>query len=333
MLVSTVWVAACLASSAVMAVSHLDKPYYDLNDAENLFKDFIKQHGKVYNGREYSERLEIFKESLKDINSRNEKYPQTVFKVNHFSDLTPEELELYRGVVPVRNVSKAIPYRTNTLSRLPEFDWRKVGVITPVKNQGKCGCGYIFSAIGTMEGRYAMKYRECLAFSESQALDCYENAGCNGGNPWQIIWGYMFSKCGVILEKDYPYQPEKQTCRQNKSMAVTHVLPVITGWGVSEEELLLEFLVNIGPLAICLSAADFKHYSGGILEPDLCTGKPFDHCVLLVGYGEENGKQFWTIKNSYGVMWGERGYVRIRRGVKACGITGKDFFLYFAEML
>ncbi|XP_047984456.1 probable cysteine protease RD19D [Leguminivora glycinivorella] len=251
----------------------------------------------------------------------------TVFAINHFSDLKPEELELYNGVVPVRNVSEAFANTASTVSSyssLPEFDWRKMGVVSHVKDQGKCGSGYIFSAIGAMEARYNMKYRQCLAFSEGQALDCCEHAGCYGGDPWRIINGYWFLP-GVMLEKDYQYHPERQTCQISKKV-VTHVIPqVYSLLPVFNENYLRSFLISFGPLAICLNSADFKHYSGGILEPDLCTGKPLDHCVLLVGYGEENGKEFWILKNSYGVLWGENGYVRIRRGVKACGIGGKYY--------
>ncbi|XP_063619628.1 procathepsin L-like [Cydia splendana] len=355
----TFWVAVCLASSAVVAVS-LDKPYYDLDDAENLFKDFIKQHGKVYNGREYLERLEIFKESLKDINFRNEKYPLTVFAVNRFSDLTPDELELYRGIVPLRNVTEnktTMPFHPNIVSNeVPAFDWRKEGIISPVKDQGKCGCGYIFATVANVESRYAMKHRQCLAFSESQALDCCShNRGCEGGSGMDMLWvlrDYYQQDMGFMMEKDYPYYPEKQACHYNKSEEVTKILPWSILLPVHDEEYLKIFLgavdeaaakfklgkyANLGPLGYCsgltdtaskkhlffisgLSAADFKHYSGGILEPDLCTGKPLDHCVLLVGYGEEKGKKFWILKNSWGEDWGEKGYVRLVRGVNACEI-------------
>lgn len=45
--------------------------------------------------------------------------------------------------------------------------------------------------------------------------------------------------------------------------------------------------------------------------------------MLLVGYGTDNGTDYWTLRNSWGYNWGEGGYVRMLRNVNLCGIANK----------
>jgi hypothetical protein len=50
-----------------------------------------------------------------------------------------------------------------------------------------------------------------------------------------------------------------------------------------------------------------------------------NHGVSIVGYGTENGKDFWLVRNSWGAGWGSKGYIKVARsagqGTGTCGIA------------
>ena len=64
--------------------------------------------------------------------------------------------------------------------------------------------------------------------------------------------------------------------------------------------------------------APLDKYSGGIFSG--CTSSKQNQAVTVVGYGTSNGVDYWLIKNSWGASWGEKGYIRLKRGVGMCGI-------------
>lgn len=46
------------------------------------------------------------------------------------------------------------------------------------------------------------------------------------------------------------------------------------------------------------------------------------HAVVIVGWGTNRGTDYWIVRNSWGVKWGDGGYFKIIRGEDHCGIEG-----------
>jgi len=205
------------------------------------------------------------------------------------------------------------------------WDWREHLTIK-VKNQGQCGSCWAFSAVGNIEGQYELKTKKNALFSEQQLVDCDTvDQGCNGGLMDQAFT--YLENSGVMNSADYPYTGRGGNCQFDKTKAVANV----TGYkfasgekeGAVDEDALKQMLYENGPFAIAINASTLQFYFGGIMDPFsfLCNPKGLNHGVLLVGYGVENNKPYWIIKNSWGSSWGEKGFFRIIAGKGACGMN------------
>lgn len=93
----------------------------------------------------------------------------------------------------------------NWNKKLPaQFDWRKYGAVTKVKNQRKCGSCYAFASVSVLESAYiiAGKADNSLDLSEQQLLNC---VGKCIGAPLDSLFEYMVYT-GIPTESDLPYR-------------------------------------------------------------------------------------------------------------------------------
>ena len=102
--------------------------------------------------------------------------------------------------------------------------------------------------------------------------------------------------------------------------------PVMTGYynvPQGDEENLADTVENMGPMATAIDASNwsFQLYSEGIYDEPSCSSYSLDHCVSVIGFGKENEIKYWIVRNSWGMSWGERGYIRMIWLNNQCGIA------------
>ncbi|KAM7406360.1 hypothetical protein PAMP_000741 [Pampus punctatissimus] len=295
---------------------------------EYQFKEWMSQHSKVYDTKEYYHRLHIFIENKKIINHHNAGNHSFTMALNQFSDMTFEEFRKFLLLREPQNCSATKGSHVSNTGPYPEFvDWRMKGnFVTPVKNQGHCGSCWTFSTTGCLESVNAIATGKLISLSEQQLIDCakdFNNHGCMGGLPSQAF-EYIKYNNGIMSEDNYPYKGYDDTCHFKPALAAVFVQDVVNITSY-DEKAMVDAVARLNPVTFAFQVtAEFMHYKEGVYTSTHCknTADMVNHAVLAVGYGaEDNSSPYWIVKNSWGTAWGMDGYFLIERGKNMCGLA------------
>lgn len=231
--------------------------------------------------------------------------------------------------------TRSVYYRRRTEEAPASVDRRDDGAVAPIRDQGTCGSCWAFATAAAVETNVALASKTSAdSLSPQNLLDCVtvgdgiiRPKGCFGGWPETALGFLVDNNYSLSRDAIYPYE------------AVTGAVCGIAGGGddggarianytaiepgeSSEADMAHAVAENGAVIAIVEVLQDFVFYDSGVYDQPLCTGALLSHAIAIVGYGTDSatGLDYWLIKNSFGMAWGESGYMKMRRGVNMCGI-------------
>jgi len=202
--------------------------------------------------------------------------------------------------------------------------------------------------VGAVESAIAIKKQQPLVpLSVQQIVNC-ESGGLGYGPPYSCNGGDAFNAfrwmlqtpvavySGMTTAAYFPYTSDLTGVAGHcikPAVIVSGSKPIAIsrytyGNGVLAN---LKAALDVGPVVVAVSAASlvFQLYLGGVITDSSCgDATTLDHYLLAVGYGEIDGIPYIKCKNSWGVYWGDNGYVLIGADETAnyCGILSDISF-------
>jgi cathepsin X len=242
----------------------------------------------------------------------------------------------------LRDVRSPLPQDYIDKSSLPtNWDWRNVdgvNLVTKDLNQHipqYCGSCWAHGSMSSVSDRIKILRKGAWPdynLAIQYILNCgQDEAGsCDGGSAEGV---FQFAQGGIPEDTCLQYEaddddcsaintcrncvgpPGSGTCFAQTNFTKFYVDEFADIQGVSN---IMAEIYARGPVAAGIDATVLETYTGGIITATQPSN--IDHIISIVGWGTENGIDYWIGRNSWGQYWGEQGWFRLIRGVDALGI-------------
>ncbi|VDN03213.1 unnamed protein product [Thelazia callipaeda] len=301
---------------------------------QELYDQFLIKYPRDFNIDPigYDKRLKVFQENVLLIEKSNYESSSAVYEITKFADWTENEFDAFsRPLIASKN--RTFHHYDHDWIRIAHdgspypstWDWRLEGVITAVKTQSiceyvsayQCNSCYAYAVAAVVESLFAIKYNQFISISEHEMVDCdLTNFGCwSGSTKKSMLRGKYI---GFTHMMDYPVMLETRSfCPLRGQFFIKNLYRIDP-----HADAIAWFVSHNGPAVLnFVFPKQYKFYKSGILSDAYeCWIMTPNHAAAVVGYGMENGRKYWIIKNSWGDWWGEQGFFRIERGTNACQV-------------
>ncbi|KAH7823297.1 putative cathepsin B5 cysteine protease [Monocercomonoides exilis] len=258
-------------------------------------------------------------------------YPGATWKATEYPIEVIKQIDMKEQFAP-HHASSFSDYIED--SSLPDtFDARIQwpGKMVPVRKQGSCGSCWAHSASESAGNRLNILgcSRGVLSVQDQVSCNsaCFKCLGCPPPQTWKYI-----KQTGLATEKCIPYVSADKRIPQcpKKCVNGSDIVRVkATSYSHIPAKNMQQELYEHGPFqASFITYEDFRQYKSGVYKH--LTGKlKGAHCVMVMGWGTENGIPYWLVQNTYGTEWGEDGFFKIIRGTNECEFETACYAGYF----
>lgn len=188
------------------------------------------------------------------------------------------------------------------LNSRDRFDWRELGGVTPVKDQGACGSCWDFAATGAFESAVLIADGDQWDLSEQQVLSCnWGHSSCAGG--WMDSGYDLFMSYGAVEEPCMPYEADDEVpCYQPECPVAVTLDSVID---IQNNINAIKNALQTGPVSTTFMVYSDFHWDCYWHDPE----EQVNHAVVIVGWDDRLCRTGgWIVKNSWSPLWGDQGY-------------------------